>query len=244
MYRALVGLVTLAALLGVGAAAGAAESLTDEFDGGSLRANWDWWQEPGDWDVGTTQAGWLTVQADPNRNLWAADTTSRLFQSVPDEPFDVETHLVTVFVGNSIVGGVVAMSKADDNWVTLKLWGHGDGTAQLQYQTKSNENGNGLVGAAPGFASADGAADVYMRLAKDGDSYTSYWKLEEGDEWAVVGPTEFALTPPIELSIYAGVDGAAGEMLAQFEYFRDNITPLGVEAPEKLATAWGRVKMR
>ena len=143
-----------------------------------------------------------------------------------------------------MVGGLVVKSDADDNWVTLKLWGHGDGTAQLQYQTKGNENGPGLVGAAPGFASADGAVDVYMRLAKEGDSYTSYWKLVEGDPWTAVGPTEFALTAPLGLGLYAGVDGAAGDMLAQFEYFRDNITPFDVEPAAKLTTTWSRVKMR
>lgn len=244
MYRGVVAGAALVAFLAVSGGAGAATSLTDEFDGRSFGAAWEWWQEPGDWDLGDTESGWLTIQADHERNLWQADTTTRLFQSVPAEPFDVETHLVTTFEANSMVGGLVAMSKADDNWVTLKLWGHGDGTAQLQYQTKANENAAGLVGAAPGFASADGFVDVYMRLAKDGDSYTSYWKLAEGDEWTVVGPTEFALTPPIELSVYAGVDGAAGEMLAQFEYFRDNITPLNVDAAEKLATTWSRVKSR
>lgn len=244
MSRTTLGSCALIACLTLAMGASAAESLTDGFDGGSLRAGWEWWQEPGDWDVGDTEAGWLTIQADLNRNLWQADTTTRLFQAVPDAPFDVETHLATTFDGNSIVGGLVAMSKADDNWVTLKFWGHGDGTAQLQYQTKGNENGPGLVGAAPGSASADGTADVYMRLAKDGDSYTSYWKLAEGDDWTVVGPTEFALTPPIELSLYAGVDGAAGEMLAQFEYFRDNITPFDVEPAGKLATTWGRLRTR
>ena len=55
---------------------------------------------------------------------------------------------------------------------------------------------------------------------------------------------KFALTPPIELSLYAGVDGAAGEMLAQVEYFRDNITPFDVEPAGKLATTWGRLRTR
>ncbi len=243
MHLKLTTCLALAAFLAVGAAASAV-SLTDEFDGADLRAGWEWWQEPGEWDVGATEDGWLTIQADHNRNLWQGDTTTRLFRAVPDEPFDVETRLVTEFDGNSIVGGLVATSVADVNWVTLKLWGHADGTAQLQYQTKENENGPGLVGAAPGFASADGVADVHMRLAKDADSYTAYWKLAEADEWTVVGPTEFPLTPPIELSPYAGVDGAAGEMLAQFEYFRDNITPLDVEPIGKVATTWARMKTR
>jgi hypothetical protein len=243
MSRNLTTALTLAAFLAAGVGASAA-SLTDEFDGGDLRAGWDWWQEPAEWDVGATKDGWLTIQADNNRNLWQGDTTTRLFQAVPDEPFDVETHLVAEFEANSIVAGLVATSVEDVNWVTLKLWGHADGTAQLQYQTKENENGGGRVGAAPGFASADGVVDLYMRLEKDTDNYTGSWKLAEGDDWTAIGPLEFPLTPPIELSLYAGVDGADGEMLAQFEYFRDNITPLDVEPTGKLATTWARVKAR
>ena len=50
--------------------------------------------------------------------------------------------------------------------------------------------------------------------------------------------------PESEAGKYARGRLALPEMLAQFEYFRDNITPLNVDAAEKLATTWSRVKSR
>jgi len=225
----------------VSSALGAA-SLGDEFDGPKLDAKWKWHNEPKTWDVGKTKPGWLTIVADPNRNLWAADDTSRLYQEVPDEPFDVETHLTTKFAANSVVTGIVALSVADNNWVTIKFWGHGDGTAQLQYQNRQVEAGNGLTGRAPGFATSGGVADLYLRMTKEKNVYTAYWKMKPDDAWTAVGPTTFPMTHPLQLSLYAGIDAPAGEMTVNFEYFRDNIHPLAVNPSAKLATAWAHLK--
>lgn len=221
----------------------AAGSLGDEFDGAKPDAKWQWHNEPKAWDVGKTKAKWLTIQADTNRNLWAADDTSRLYQEVLNEPFDVETHMATKFAANSVVAGIVAMSKTDNNWVTIKFWGHANGTAQLQYQNRTVEAGNGLTGAAPGFATAGGIGDFYLRMTKDKDVYTAFWKMNAADDWTVVGPTTFPMTHPLQLSLFAGVDAAAGEMTASFEYFKDNITPLAVHPTAKLAVVWANAKI-
>ena len=236
---------SLCLFLGIGlwlAAIGAdaATSLTDEFDGNDLASKWSWSNEPNQWDVGSTKKGWLTIHADPNRNLWAADDTSRLYQEIGEEPFDVETHLATEFDAPSCVAGLVVVSPADNNWVTLKFWGRG-GPAQLQFQTKQNENGNGLTGNV-GWAGAGGVADLYMRLTKEEDVYTAYYKEAENADWIQVGPTTFNLTPPLQVSLYAGVDGPAGKMLVQYEYFRDNLNPLAVDARGKLPLRWAALK--
>lgn len=220
----------------------AATSLGDEFNGAKLDAKWKWHNEPKAWDIGKTKPGWLTIVADVNRNLWAADDTTRLYQEVPDAPFDVETHLTAKFAANSVVAGIVALSKTDNNWVTIKFWGHAAGNAQLQYQNRSVEAGNGLTGNAPGFATVGGVADFFLRMTKEANVYTAYWKMKDTDDWTAVGPTNFPMTHPLQLSLYAGVDAAAGEMTVNFEYFRDNITPLAVNPTTKLATVWGGLK--
>ncbi|MBM3215990.1 hypothetical protein FJZ36_13860 [Candidatus Poribacteria bacterium] len=219
-----------------------AASLSDEFGAGSLASKWKWHNEPKKWDLGKTKAGWLTIVADVNRNLWTADDASRLYQEVPDEPFDVETRMMVEFAANSVVAGLTATSVKDNNWVTLKFWGHAAGDAQLQFQTKQNENGNGLTGKAPGFVSAGGVADLHMRLTKNGAEYAAYWKMKEGDAWTKVGPTNFALTPPLQVSVYGGVDGAAGTMTVQYDYLRDNLNPLAVHPAAKAATVWANLK--
>lgn len=220
----------------------AAESLTDEFNSSTLNSKWSWNNEPGEWDVNTTKAGWLYINADTNRNLWTADDTSRLFQTIDLNEFDVETHLHATWVANSIVAGLVVKGPTEDNWVTLKLWGHADGTAQLQFQRKGDENSAGLTGQVPGFTAAGGETDLYMRLTKSGDDYTSYWKMKESDDWTQVGPTTFTLTNPLELGIYAGVDGATGKLEAEYEYFRDNINTLSVDPSGKLSSTWAKIK--
>ena len=234
---------TIAAMFSLAILKGwAAESMTDEFNGDKFRAKWEWLNEPKKWDLGKTKPGWLHIDADPNRNLWTADITMRLFQTTSEDPFDVETHLATKWAANSVVAGLVVKGPKEDNWVTLKFWGHGDGTAQLQFQTKANENGNGLTGRVPDYSAQKGEAELFMRLAKKGDEYTAYFKLNEKDDWKMVGPTTFKLTPPLQLSLYAGEDAAAGTMTVDYDYFRDLIHPFSVNPQGKLAVVWGTIK--
>jgi hypothetical protein len=236
-HRIVVSLLFACSILGA-TSVWAATSLTDEFSGDKPDAKWKWSNEPKSWDVGKTKKGWLTVNADLNRNLWANDDTSRLYQEVDLEKFDVETHLVTEFQANSIVAGLVAKSPKDENWVTLKWWGHAAGDAQLQFQTKQRE----IVARVPDFASQGGVADVFLRMVKDKDTYTVFWKLKEGDKWVPVGPSDWKLTPPLQLGVYAGVDAAAGKLVAQYDYFRDSINPLAVRPVGKAAVTWGGLK--
>jgi hypothetical protein len=222
----------------------AAQSLGDEFDGNVLNAKWQWHLEPASWDIGVTKAGWVHIDAEPSHNLWATDGAHRFYQEIQLDQFDVETHIIADW-GNtgSTVCGVMIYSATEDNWVTVKVWGRGMTNGQIQYQTKQNESGNGLTGNAPGFVVTDGGTDIYIRLVKDGDSYTGYFKTDVDGDWTVLGPTTFTLTPPLQLSLYAGVADASGEMTAGFEYFRDNINPQPVEPLGRLTTSWGQIRL-
>lgn len=227
----------------VAVAAFAADSLTDEFDGNTLSPKWQWHLEPGVWDVGATQAGWFHIDAEPNHNLWTTDGASRIYQEINLEEFDVETHLIADW-GNSgsTVSGIMVYGPPEDNWVTIKIWGRGMANGQVQYQTKGNEGGNGLTGLAPGFQMQDGRTDIYIRFVKEGDSYTGYFRADPAEDWIVLGPTTFELTPPLQLSLFAGVDGA-GAMTVDFEYFRDNINVAPVDSIGKLATTWATIRV-
>ena len=127
-----------------------AKSLGDPFDGNKLQnPEWKWKDrnkdegtEPEKWDVGKTKEGWLHIDAAPNRNLWNADTTNRLYQEHSGD-FDVETHVYMDYATESIVSGLVALSESTKGkggkpeWVTMKFWGRG-GDAILQFQIKYN----------------------------------------------------------------------------------------------------------
>ena len=54
--------------------------------------------------------------------------------------------------------------------------------------------------------------------------------------------TEFDLTPPVWLGVYAGVAAGAGSLEVEYEYFRDNLNPFPVEPGGKATTTWAAVK--
>lgn len=123
---------------------------------------------------------------------------------------------------DSVVAGIVAKSPADSEWVTLKFWGRNNGTGQMQFQTRGESSLPGLDSNASGFTCANGQADVAMRLVKDGDLYTGYFKTENDIDWIQVGPTTVPLTPPLEVGFYAGINPASGKMQVRFRSFQVN----------------------
>lgn len=211
-----------------------ANSLTDEFDGNALQnPNWKWQAEPptwngsgASWDIGETRDNHLFIETEPNRNLWGNDATHLLYQEIETDVFDVETRFTVKWDTSSGVTGLVVKSPADDNWVTLKFWAR-DASARgiIQFDRKLNQrNKDGLTGYA-WQSPVYGELDLFFRLAKDGDTYTSWYKTEATADWIQVGVTEFKLTPPLWLGIYAGNAAGSKRMHVEFEYFRDNLTP-------------------
>lgn len=214
-------------------------SLGDPFDGNSLKnPNWKWQNEP-KWDIGSTNKGWLHINAANNQNLWDVDTVAKLYQEVTLDKLDIETHLVMEYKGTgSCVSGLVIKSPKDANWTTLKFWGRG-GDAILQWQHKTQEvNAN-----VPGSSQPAGRVEVYIRIAKNGDEYIGYWKKAMKDDWIEITPrANRKLTPPLEVGIYAGNCEGGGTMTAQFEYFNDLLNPFAVKPIGKLSTKWGEIK--
>lgn len=231
-----------------------AASLGDPFEGNRLQnPNWKWSIEPKTWDVGKTKAGWLHVKGELNRNLWASDTTNRLYQEHNGD-FEVETHVFMDYKNACTVAGLVAYSTtAKDHqgrvgeWVTLKLWGRGPANgnnAVLQYQKREFDAAEGLVATVPGFQQPAGPMDVYMRLKRKGDTFTSWWKAKKDDKWAQIGETPQKFDGSIQVGLYVGICDAAGEQIAQFEYFEDLIAPFAVSPRLKLPIAWAELKRR
>ncbi len=230
------------------------KSLGDPFDGNKLQnPDWKWknsrveGEEPEKWDVGKTKEGWLHIDAAKNRNLWNADTTNRLYHEHSGD-FDVETHVFMEYETQSIVSGVVALSESTEDgknrkpeWVTMKFWGRG-GDAILQFQVREG----GIQNEAPGFKPKAGKPmDVYIRLARQGKTFTTWWKEKEGDKWTKVKETKtMDLKDPIEIGIYAGNCEAVGSGDIQYEYFRDNLEPFSVLPEQKLPVSWGAIKGR
>ena len=238
----------------------AADSLGDPFDGNALKnPNWKWKTsdvedvEPKAWDMGKTKAGWLHIKGELNRNLWPSDTTNRLYQEHEGD-FDIETHLFMDYEDACVVAGVVAYSPTtkdrqgrDGEWVTIKLWGRGpaqNNNAVIQYQKRQFDGGEGLAGIVPGFQDPVGEMALYMRLRREKDTFTAWWKRKAKDAWIDIGETEQEFDEPLEVGIYAGICDGKGKQIAQFEYFEDLLVPFDVSPRAKLPIAWGDLKRR
>ena len=135
----------------------------DSFEGASLQnPNWQWQNEPANWDVGETRKNFLHIESETNRNLWTSDASHFLYQVTNADVFDVETHFFARWDTTSGVNGLVVKSPTDNNWVTLKFWSRDPGVkGQIQYQTKGRESGNGLTGNA-GFTPTFGNTELFF----------------------------------------------------------------------------------
>ena len=117
------------------------------------------------------------------------------------------------------VGAVAHTDGAAHRERGWPLWGRG-GDAILQYQVREG----GINNEAPGFKPpAAKPMDVYIRLARKGKTFTTWWKTKEKDEWLEVEPTKtLDLKDPIEIGIYAGNCEGVGKGDIQYEYFKEN----------------------
>ncbi|RKU09794.1 hypothetical protein C6503_20655 [Candidatus Poribacteria bacterium] len=204
--------------------ADASDTFDDSFEGTVLQnSNWQWQNEPANWDVGETRDGFLHIEAETDRNLWASDASHFLYQETDADAFDVETHFFARWDTASGVNGLVVKSPTDNNWVTIKFWSRDAGAkGQIQYQTKGQQTGNGLTENA-GFTPTFGNTVLFLRLRKHGDTYTGWYKTREADRWIEIGVTNFPLTPPLQLGVYAGVAAGAGALTVDYAYFRSTV---------------------
>ena len=209
--------VCLLMLLFAGVAV-AADSFGDPFEGNDLKnPNWEWQNEPPKWDVGKTRENYLYIDSEPNRNLWANDMSHFLYQETDTDMFDVETRFFARWDTSSGVNGLVVKSPSDDNWVTIKFWSR-DAAAKghIQYQTK--QAGMGPPDIQWRFGDW-GDIEMALRLKKDGDTYTAWYKAADDEDWMDIGEGDFQLTPPLWLGIYAGVAAGTGSLEVEYEYF-------------------------
>ncbi len=225
--------------------ADAAESFGDPFDGGELQnPNWKWQNEPANWDISETHDGFLYIKTDDaNRDLWANDMSHFLYQETETDMFDVETRFFARWDTNSSVNGLLVKSPSDNNWVTIKFWSRDAANrGHIQYQTREA----GLEPDDIQWRFGDwGDIEMSLRLKKEGDTYTAWYKAMDDEDWVDIGQDNFALTPPLWLGIYAGVaNDQGGTLEVEYEYFQDNMNEFPVEPGGKATTTWGAVKTR
>lgn len=191
---------------------------SDDFKSASLKDGWTWANEPSAWDINTSRIDYLFFIGKLDANIFCEDNTSRLYQLISSEQdFDVYTHMRCIWGNNSSdVAGIICKSASSGDWVLLKFWMHGDLSGRLEFQTKCND----IVSPVPGSEINSGDFEFYLRMQKSGNDYTTYFKYNEGDDWTLVGTTQFEDQLPLQLGIFGGTDSGNGELIVEVDYFK------------------------
>jgi hypothetical protein len=85
----------------------------------------------------------------------------------------------------------------------------------LEYQKKCTD----IISPVPGSESAGGIRDIFLRMVKEGNDYTGYYKNNSDDDWIEIGATEGFDSLPIYIGLFGGVDQGNGNLLIQCDFF-------------------------
>ncbi len=210
---------------------------SDPFDGTGQDLQSFWQVQNGDKSSWELKDGQLVVDAGFNQNLWNDDTSTRFYQVTDQDQFTVETSMVVDYADVCVVSGLVVSSPTTESsygegeWVMLKFWGR-SGSSVLQYQNR----GEYIVSQHPGYNPVQGPTRISMRMERNGDDYTAWFKPDAEGDWVFVGKTTIALQEPLQVGLYTGIcqPEASGHLTTTFDYFQltsDPIVP--EETPEK-----------
>ncbi len=199
---------------------------SDGFDGQELQPFWH--VQNGDKGSHTLIDGKLVVQGAYNQNIFREDTSTRFYQVTYQERFSVQTSLIFDHKDICSVAGLIIKSPSQNEWVSMKLWGHGTNhawvrnknTLYLQFQQRGRE----IVEFVPSFNPPAGNVPVSLRLDRDGDNYTAWFKPDPQGEWIHVGDTSIELEDQVEVGIYTGIcqTEAPGHLTVSFDNFLIN----------------------
>ncbi len=231
--------------------------MSDEFMGAGQDLLSFWQVKDSDKSPWELKDGVLVAEAGFDQNVWASDTSTRFYQITDQDQFDIETSMTVDYGDACTVAGIIVYSATtkdhqdrDGQWVTLKLWGRGaaqGNNAVLQYQRRENDSAElGYVGTQPDYNPAQGVIPLELRVTRDGDEYTSWFKPDAEGDWVSVGQVTNELAEPLEVGLYVGIcEGAseAGRMTVTFDYFREASSPAtAVDPRNRLAVTWGELK--
>ena len=238
-HKLIVALLAVVLLVAAIPCVSSAQGLqSDEFDGSGqqLQPFWHvqntfWHSQPGNTGSYMLNNGNLVVEGAFYQNLWDADFTRRFYQVTDQTQFSAETSLIFDHKDVNCIAGLVIKSPTQNEWVTLKLWAQGvEGffgrsarTAELQFQRREHN----IVDSVPGSTRAAGNIATTLRLNRDGDTYTAWYKPDAQGEWVYIGKTTVALRGALEVGLFVGIsqNEAPGGLTVTFNNFRATTDP-------------------
>ena len=190
----------------------------DDFDN-ILAAGWQWIREdPGNWSLSAVP-GSLQINVDGGQ---VSDETIRnlLLRQAPTGNFQVETKVSFrpdadyQFAGLIIYESAPNIIQAGRAFCSLPDVCVGEGLYVDYYN-----NGNFVT---PNFAAAYTESDAYLRLVRQGDTYT-FQSSSDGSEWILRGGTVSTMNP-LQIGLVAG-QNTVGLIPALFDYFEVRSLP-------------------
>ncbi len=183
--------------------------LSDEFDGNSLDAKWSWHNPPASYDVGATAAGHLHMVANRNTNFGGGSDSGALLYQNTSGNFSIETKLSSDPGTNFEKSGIMVRANAS-NWVGLFY--QAQTGKQVELTTK-------VGGVASDNLKAVTASPVWLRLERDGQTFTSYHSTD-GSGWTFGWSVSVALADAVSIGLIIADGNANADFAADFDFFR------------------------
>lgn len=209
----------------------------DQFDSPKLSDDWRWDDPNGDDEYNLTEReGWLMIhcQAGDVNDMWMQRLGAPLLlRDVPRGNYSFETRMQVEEWDAACLGGLVVY---DPNVGNFSLY-----ERRIQENVKVCIPGNCM----PDVIPAEGETDTYLRVVKEGNTFESYVKFEEEEDWQFICETDLTGLPEeheIGLLLKAWAGNTKG-LTVYFDYFRylelggQTVAPAG-----KLPTIWGMIK--
>ena len=190
----------------------------DDFDN-SLDTGWQWLREdPSNWSLSAVP-GFLEINVDGGQ---VSDETIRnlLLRQAPTGNFQVETKVTFRPVSDYQFAGLIIHESAPNIIQAGRAFCApsevcvGEGLYVDYYN-----NGNFVT---PNFAAAYTDSDTYLRLVRQGDTYT-FQSSSNGSEWILRGGTVSPMNP-LQIGLVAG-QNTVGLIPALFDYFEVRSIP-------------------
>ena len=153
----------------------------------------------------TNNPGWLEIIARS-----PVSTKNYLLRQIPEGNFELETKMIFEPVANFQIAGLIIYYNSA-NYILFGRAYVVDGDGFYMDNVKSGK----LTGG--NFATpAPGTDTVFLRLRREGDTYTSYYS-EDGSHWTKIGVHTSTIKPKF-VGLAAG-QSTKGSIPSQFDYF-------------------------
>lgn len=179
-------------------------------------------------------------------DIWDAADGFRFAYTEVSGNFEAVVHQVSIELpAEWAKGGVHARQSVEPGAVNAQVivTGGGAGGSQMTWRAQADGQSSEFFDAAPG-AWKDG--ECWLKLTRGGDEFHGYIS-KDGKKWLDVKSTKVKMNDPILVGLaICGLGNVATAVYDNFTVTQNGkeIFPLAVQSKGKLATTWGKIKLR